>query len=512
LAQGLVLCLVAINLVSFAFGAYQRFVTAGESRALAAGVSHWTTGDFGLADDAPPLARMLATLPVLPLHPPVGDVRGRAQCHDPDVWSRFEDRMANDLAAAMVPDAYLDTARLARLAGFSWWLLGAWVIVRWARELSGPAAGWLALALWTIGPNVVAAEAAIDSALPAAVAALLATYAFRFYVHQPTGLKAMGVGLLLAMALLIDYLLIALPVAWAVPWAVSRFGRGADGAFLAKAATGIGRAALMLVVCLWAINLGYGLQSGWQPLGDYDFVSHALAGPRPTGPTAWGPNAFGNRFRDNPLGGLVIPVPLDYLRGLDRKLREIEVGAFPTGEHRPNSVRRTTASIAARVPLGTWAILLWTAVLAVMRRRGGAPIVDELLLWAPVGLVLVLMEAFPSLVPLDRGLVLTAPFAIVGVSRLARYVETGHWRPGAAVLVLTACTVISSVAGSRGGRPYLNEAVGGSGNLQAQLAYGPGDGGPDLLELIAWADGHPEARPLRFAVRHGVGLKPFGLA
>ena len=129
-----------------------------------------------------------------------------------------------------------------------------------------------------------------------------------------------------------------------------------------------------------------------------------------------------------------------------------------------------------------------------------------------MGLILLAMEINASLVATDRGLVLAAPFAIVGISRLARYFAAGAWRAGLLVLLLTAWTVISSLAGAWGGRPYLNEAVGGLGDFQAQSLYLPGDGGPDLLALKSWVEEHPEARSLEIAVRHVVGLKPFGLA
>ena len=256
-ARSFVLALVVANLISLVLGTYDRFVTAGESRAITAGISHWTMGDFDLADDAPPLARMLATLPVLTIKPIVGEVQSRDQCHDPGLWSRYEDQLASDLAGSMLPDAYLDMVRLARLAGYAWWLIGAWVVVRWAQGLYGNMASWLALVLWAFGPNIAAAEVAVDSALPAAVIAAVATYAFRFYLRDPSAIKSAGIGLYLGLALLIDYLLIGLVAAWAIPWAIARRpGSRTTRSTVARTAAGVGRAALLLITCLWAIDLG----------------------------------------------------------------------------------------------------------------------------------------------------------------------------------------------------------------------------------------------------------------
>src|SRR4051812_5698871 len=65
--------LVAIGLFHFGILAFcvktntVRGVGLDEGRYIPAGVYHWRHGEFALANDSPPLARMIAALPLLPL-------------------------------------------------------------------------------------------------------------------------------------------------------------------------------------------------------------------------------------------------------------------------------------------------------------------------------------------------------------------------------------------------------------------------------------------------------------
>ncbi len=513
LAKGLAVTLIVANLAFVTYGSYQRFVTIGESKALVTGVDHCLNWDFTLFNRTPPLARILATFPILPSEPTVEKTWDRTQCPNLDLWLQLEDRVASDFATRMLPDNYLDMVRLSRLAGCGWWLIGAWVIVGWARRLYGGAAGGLALVLWAFGPNIVAAEGAIDSALPAAVIVALVTYHFGSYLREPHWKKVLGLGFLFGLALLMDYLLIGLIVALLIPWVVSRIRRGREGTSLAGITRGIRRAALAGLLCLWVIHSGYGPHLGWQPLKDFRFDSRALAGKTPSGRTGLHAEPSHNRFEGTKLGDFVIPAPADYVSGFDRWLAGVEgVDRERTPGARSPRFLITAQLIAARVPLGILAMILWAAVLAILRPDEKVSTIEKLTLEMPIVLFLACMGIGADLLAPERGLVLIAPFAIVGISRLGQYCLPWRWKTGSAVVALTSWAVVSSLVGSWGGRAYLNEAAGGSDSLQAQSIYGTRDGGADLLALIAWVKKHPEARSLGIAVNNAVDLKPFGLA
>jgi hypothetical protein len=72
----------------------------------------------------------------------------------------------------------------------------------------------------------------------------------------------------------------------------------------------------MLGLALYILNLGYGFNGTFTKLRDFTFVSHALTGLKPGEP--------GNRFADAWLGSLPVPVPKQYVRGIDVQKKDFE--------------------------------------------------------------------------------------------------------------------------------------------------------------------------------------------
>jgi len=178
----------------------KNFVTVNEVNHVAAGLSYWETGTFRASRVNPPLTKMLAVVPILLMRP---DATSHGLGDNPDVF---------------------DIVCLARLPGIAWSLLGGWLIYRWARELYGPWAGILGAALWCFGPNVLAHAQLMTPDVPSAVAALAATYAFWYYVREPSWGRAAVAGVLLGVAQLTKFTLLLLYGIWALLWLIHRLG------------------------------------------------------------------------------------------------------------------------------------------------------------------------------------------------------------------------------------------------------------------------------------------------
>ncbi len=435
---------IIINFVIFVFCArinLYRGVTLDEARYIPAGVSHWYTGEFGLANDCPPLARMMAVLPLLSLGVVVED-QG-LQNHDGDAGLNSRDReLAHGGRFLSHNPRWFMLFCLARMSGFLWWLLGAWVIFRWSRELYGGGAGFLGLALWCFSPNVLAHEHLATPGLPAAAACAAATYAFRGYLNSPSWGRALGAGFLLGVAQLVAFESFALFVIWPLLALVHRLARvgGASPEFGLR--TRVIQAVGAVALSIWVLNLGYGFGGSGLPLGSFDFDSHALSGNSelPGGRLARG--AVGNRFRGTWHGRAIIPVPADYLKGLDRRLYERETAPHRRGEEGwPVEVTgRSLATVAGRLPLALWAMMIWSLILRAVRHPRSTPWCEELALWLPVGIILAMTAPALGLLSLSVGILLTAPFGIVIASRLACFLRPGRVRGGwvAAALSLWA--------------------------------------------------------------------------
>ena len=392
-----------------------------EARYIPAGVHDWRDGRFGPANDSPPLARMIAALPLLSgarlPSDGFGDDGDDAASGARDREIRFGGRFATPA----VNFYWYRLFCLARMTGFAWWLLGAWVIARWSGELSGAPAAVLALSLWCVCPNVLAFEQRVTPELPIVVIWAAATYAFRGYLRTPSWARALAAGLLLGVAQLVGFVSLALFLVWPLLALLRRLTR-ADEAPVAVLPTRILRSILTVAACLCVINLGYEFGGSGTPLESYEFESRALAGssPSPDGPS--GPGVVGNRFRGTWLGRLACPLPAEYLRGLDRRLSESEGPAPRTDEDGwPAEVGPDPlASAGERRPIGLWVMMSGSLILLLTWwRPAGTPVPEVLSLWSLVGTILLL-----SLMAVDRladasGILLMTPFAIIIASGLA---------------------------------------------------------------------------------------------
>lgn len=142
-----------------------------ESAHIPAGLYHLETGHMDAYRVNPPLPRMLAAIPLLIDHPQMKWFSLTAP------YGRNEYVFAQNWIQgnlAQVPRQL----RLARSMMILFFLLGAWTIYRWTTELYGNGAGWLALALWSLSPDVITYSATVAPDLPAAATGLFACYCY----------------------------------------------------------------------------------------------------------------------------------------------------------------------------------------------------------------------------------------------------------------------------------------------------------------------------------------------
>ena len=76
----------------------------------------------------------------------------------------------------------------------------------------------------------------------------------------------------------------------------------------------VGQLLLMIITSLWVINNGYLFEGSFQPVGRFEFFSETLSGQQLTIPL----KGSGNRFRDTVLSNIPVPVPRNFVQGIDR--------------------------------------------------------------------------------------------------------------------------------------------------------------------------------------------------
>ncbi|HZQ44820.1 MAG TPA: phospholipid carrier-dependent glycosyltransferase [Acidobacteriaceae bacterium] len=171
-----VVVLFPILFAELFFSVRQNSQTFDESAHIYAGYSYWTRGDFGINPEHPPVAKMLAAIPLLPLHlnaPPGAPIYSRAA-------SAFGGQIFLYTHNA---DQMLLRARLA-MSIFTFAL--ALLILLGAREMFGGVAALIALLLFVFNPNVVANGALVTTDMALSATLFAAVYTFYRYTRRPT--------------------------------------------------------------------------------------------------------------------------------------------------------------------------------------------------------------------------------------------------------------------------------------------------------------------------------------
>lgn len=488
--------LVFVNLAAAIYASSCNFATRREMLQIPAGLSHWRTGTFDLAPDSPPLARMIAALPVMAAG---GSEWFLDYLEKPiHLGSEAGDRISMFFAHEN-GDGYFGLVRMARIGSLAWWLLGAWIVHRWASELGGGRAGRLALLVWCFEPTVAAYEQSATPDLAGATAGFVATYVFRRCLLGPTWPGAAAAGALLGVALLVD----VTPLYLIVAWAALGVARPVEGRRPLEVAEGalrrLGRAAIVVAACLWVVNVGYGRSDVGPRLGGMKFVSRALGGGDRKEDPFHGNAPVGNRFAGSRVGDLPLLVPDAYLRVLDQNMSDAESvpGDEADGRDSAGRVGFSWRAIAFRTPPSLTLMIAAVAALAAAGRlRMSAT--EATFLLAPAAVAVGAASCQVGLRwPAASLSLVVAPFAAVAAGQLA-----GAARPdrpcgriaGVAVASLACWLVWSGMSAFPDPAAYLNELGGGPGDVAAQVAYGDADSCRDLLRLDSWIRRLPGAR------------------
>jgi hypothetical protein len=484
------LLLLAAHATLLGYSAGVQSPTRNEVAHVPAGLSYWTTGRFALYGVNPPLWKMLATLPTFALGPDTDCLEPPQAPGDRTEWAA-----AACFARANAPN-YFDLIWSARLAGIGWSLLGGWVVFRWAADLYGPRGGLLALTLWCFGPNVLGHAPLVTPDIPAAVTGLAATHAFWHYLRGGTWPAAVWAGVLLGIAQLTKFTLLVLYGAWPV-LAVAHAVAGSVTFRALPWRARLGHGATIVAVALTVLNLGYVFDGTFSRLGNFEFVSAALAGPA-TDDRA----ASGNRFRGSWAGHLPVPLPADYVLGIDLQKRDFESKwpSYLRGEWRDHGWwYYYFYGLGVKVPLGSWGLVLAALTLAAARHRASAPWPDELAVWLPAAAVLALVSAQTGYNNHVRYVFPALPFLAVAAGKTAYFLDCGRWRAGLCVAVLAAWSVASSLSVYPHSLSYFNELAGGPNRGHEHLVDSNIDWGQDLFFFKRWTDYHPEATPIGLA-------------
>ncbi len=189
------ICLILIFCLQAVLALPRLSATSDEAVHLASGYSYWQTRDFRMNPEHPPLAKLIAALPLLVIRPKLDT--------STDVWktsSQYE--FGTDFLYRNNADRLLFWGRIA-MVGLA--ALGAITTFLWSRELFGPVAALFAVGLYAFSPNLLAHGMLITTDVPVTVFSLLTLYLFWRQRERPDGRSSLAAGLALGLAMTSKY-------------------------------------------------------------------------------------------------------------------------------------------------------------------------------------------------------------------------------------------------------------------------------------------------------------------
>ncbi|MET0625984.1 MAG: glycosyltransferase family 39 protein [Pyrinomonadaceae bacterium] len=243
-AAGVVALLLVVGL-QLVLSVRQESQTWDEGDHIFAGYMSWKRADFGLNPEHPPLVKLLATAPLLPLPLKVPELQGRYFKEEAFLGGK-EFLYRNDADAVLFR---------ARMAAATLTLLTALLVFAAAKEMFGTGAGFVALALLAFEPNLLAHGALVTTDAGISCFMFAAVYAFYRYVKTPSWWRLSLVGLAAGLALAVKHSGIFLfPILFllaACEVVRQRFAAGGND----EAATGSGKRALRMAASLATVTV-----------------------------------------------------------------------------------------------------------------------------------------------------------------------------------------------------------------------------------------------------------------
>lgn len=501
--------LLAVHAALLVYSSRWQFPTRNEVAHVPAGLVCWHTGDFSLYNVNPPLWKMIATLPTLLLNPEIEKIRLPSHPGHRAEWAAAR-QFADDNAANYFPIMWS-----SRLAGMLWSVLGGYIVYRWSSQLYGRQGGLLSMLLWCFEPNVLAHAQLVTPDIPATVAGMAATYVFWLYLKAGTWSLAAATGLLLGVAQLTKFTMLILYGVWPILALVHVLDRRNSGVRAKSIYIRLLHGAMVTSLSALVINLAYGFDGSMVRLGDYKFVSRALGGEGRNSEMEACVSKAGNRFQGTWLATVPIPLPRQYVVGLDVQRRDLEGADMPpsylAGEWRQGGWwYYYLYGLMVKVPLGMLGLVLWGLLLNISRSQWRVAWVDELTCWLPAAAIVALVSSQTGFNHHVRYVLPIAPFICVATGKLTRYFRREAILACLLVLVLLGWSIASAVAVYPHVLSYFNELAGGADEGPKRLLGSNVDWGQDLYFFKEWADCHPNARPLGLEYYHCIDFRVVG--
>jgi hypothetical protein len=454
---------------------------------LPVGLLNLKTGRFDFDNLNPPLCRMTAALPLLLTSAQTGPVNVQ---HDAMGWG--------DVFIAANGQHYGTWFLLGRTMIVLISALGGLVTALWARDLSGDAAGCLAALLWAFEPNLIAHGSLVTTDMGAAAFFVFTLFAMWKFAGRPDWKRALIFGGVLGLAQLAKFTsLLLYPITIALFILLiyaDRAGRRSELSSQQSSKDKKSKPApdarpqtprsirrmcglwiLALFVSLLVLNAGYVFRGSFSPLRTYDLQSTAMRGT--VHQLAW-------------LGWLPIPLPRDYVEGIDhqRYMMEQKHPVFLDGQWSDDGIPHYYLwGLLYKLPHPLQLLALATLLWLVLARRSDGLLLVQIVILLPAVAMIALAESSPMQLGIRYALP-AIPFFILFASQSVRWLDYRTFPFRTLTIVVLVGWMLFSVRYHPYDLAYFNELAGGPVGGREHLLDSNLDWGQDLGGLKEYLD------------------------
>jgi len=454
---------------------------------LPVGLLNLKTGRFDFDNLNPPLCRMTAALPLLLTSAQTGPVNVQ---HDAMGWG--------DVFIAANGQHYGTWFLLGRTMIVLISALGGLVTALWARDLSGDAAGCLAALLWAFEPNLIAHGSLVTTDMGAAAFFVFTLFALWKFAARPNWKWALIFGGVLGLAQLVKFTsLLLYPITIAAFILLVFADRAAQRSESSsqqsskekksklvpapppQPARSIRRMCGLWVVAIFVsllvLNAGYLFRGSFSPLRTYDLQSATMRGT--VHQFAW-------------LGWLPVPLPRDYVEGIDhqRHIMEQKHPVFLDGQWSEDGIPHYYLwGLLYKLPHPLQLLALATLLWLVLAGRGGRQSVLQIVILLPAVAMIAMAESSPMQLGI-RYVLPAIPFFILFASQSVRWLDYRTFPFRTLTIVVLAGWMAFSVRYHPHHLAYFNELAGGPLGGREHLLDSNLDWGQDLGGLKKYLD------------------------
>lgn len=435
--------------------------TVDEFAHVPAGCAYWKYGRLDLYSKNPPLLKYWLALPIVL----DSSVEVPEPTEEPFGWgpwkygTRFME--ANR-------DRYLGLFFRARAMVIVLGLATALVLYGWARELFGDFAASIVAALFLLSPNILAHGHLATVDVGCMFSVLVSVFGFRWAYKKRSWMRFSLAGVLLGLALLIKFTAVLLIPIFVILSLVYHRGIGRSFRWFLFPRLA-GDLVVVFTIALLTINFGFGFKKSFERLDEYSFGS-----------------AFFTRVQESLPGGLRVPLPRDYLAGLDAQKRDTErgeAGSYMMGRwSRQGWWYYFFVAFGVKVPVPFLLALPIGAGFWFVRRPGWT---ETSTVFVPVVVFLFVMCVFNRLNIGIRYLLVIFPFLFLAAAplfeRIAQATRHRWTKALPAGMLLYYCAVIWSIHPSY--LSFFNVIAGGPDRGSYWLLDSNLDWGQDLYRL-----------------------------